>query len=61
LTKWVKKKRTYLRNWLKFTDTLKYMHNDVDTYMERNRERKNKMITLSDMPWMTTKELHIYF
>ncbi len=61
LTKWVKKKRTNLRNWLKFIDTFKYMHNDVDTYMERNREWKKKLITLSDMPWMSTKELHIYF
>jgi hypothetical protein len=37
------------------------MHNDIDTYTERDKEWKNKMITLSDMPWITTKKLHIYF
>jgi hypothetical protein len=31
------------------------MYNDVDTYMERDKEWKNKMIALSGMP------LKIYF
>jgi hypothetical protein len=35
------------------------MSNDANTYMEKEIEWKNRMITLSDMPLMIVKELHI--
>jgi hypothetical protein len=37
------------------------MYNDFDTYTERDKEWKNIMIALSDMPLMIVKELQIYF
>ncbi len=46
----MKRRSTYLKNWLKFTYTLKSMHNDVDTHIKRDKEWKNIMITLKNMP-----------
>jgi len=42
---------------LRFIHTLNSMYNDVNTYTKRNKERKNKMITLNDMPLMIFNEL----
>lgn len=33
-----------------FSHPLKSMYNDTNTYMERDIEWKNRMITLSNMP-----------
>jgi hypothetical protein len=38
------------KNCLRFIQTLKYMYNDVDTHMEEDKEWKNKIIALNDMP-----------
>jgi hypothetical protein len=57
LTKTTKKRSTNPKKWLRFTHPLKSMYNDVDTYAVRDREWKNKMIALSNMPLMTIKEL----
>jgi hypothetical protein len=61
LTKITRKKNIDLKNWLRFIHTLNSMYNDVNTYTKRNKERKNKMITLNDMPLMIFNELQIYF
>jgi hypothetical protein len=57
LTKTTRKRSIDLKNWMRFTHTLKSMHNDIN----RDKVWKNRMIALNDMPLMTTKELHIYF
>ncbi len=46
LTKTTRKRRTDLKNWMRFTHTFKSMHNDVNTDIKW----KNKMMALSNMP-----------
>jgi hypothetical protein len=61
LTKIARKKNIDLKNSLRFIRTLNSMYNDVNTYTKRNKERKNKMIALNDMPLMIFNQLQIYF
>jgi hypothetical protein len=44
------KDSTNLENWLKFTHPFRCMHNDANTYMEKDKEWKKRMIALNDMP-----------
>jgi uncharacterized protein (DUF927 family) len=53
----IKKRSTNPKSWLRFTHTLKSMYNETDTYTKKDREWKNIMIALNEMPLMNAKEL----
>jgi arsenate reductase-like glutaredoxin family protein len=54
-------KKKNLKNWLKLTNTLKYMYNDSDTYMERDRWWKKKWLHwVICLEWLLRNYIYIF-